>query len=108
MRRNEIIQIRTERCEIRWDWMIDIRLILELDFSRCIGSEKNLSTRVDTPAVEVMCLEDIGVVEVAHAAAAPVDCVIPGFICHEASEVLYPGVVVVPEEQIDHLVLALL
>ena len=52
-----------------------IRLILELDIAIRVGSEKHLSTRIDTPAVEVVSLENIGVVEVTHAAAAPVDCV---------------------------------
>ena len=52
-----------------------IRLILELHFAGCVWSEKNLTRRVDTPAVELVSLENIGRVEVAHAAAAPVDCV---------------------------------
>ena len=67
-----------------------------------------MSTRVDTPAVEVMSLENIGVGEVTQAAAAPVDGMLPGFICNEASEVLDPGVVVVPEEEMNHLLVALL
>ena len=85
-----------------------IRLILEFDFSRCIGREKNLSTRVDTPAVEVMRLQYIGVVEVSHAAAAPVDYVMAREVGNEAPEVHNPSLVVVPEEEINHLLMALL
>ena len=85
-----------------------IRLILELDFARCVGSEKNLTTRVDTPAVELVRLEDIDIVEVAHAAAAPMHRVVVREIGHEAPQVLNPSVVVVPEEEINHLLMALL
>ena len=55
-----------------------------------------------------MCLEDIGVVEVAHATAAPVEGVVTRHVGHEPPEVLNPRVVLVPVEQINHLVVALL
>ena len=100
----------SERCEKRLERIkIEvIRLILEFDFPIRVGSEKHLSTRIDTPAVEVMRLEYIGVVEVAHATAAPVDCVMAGEICHEAAEVLNPRIVIVPEEEVYHLLVTLL
>ena len=53
--------------------MIHIRLILELDFAIRVGSEKNLTCRVDFPAVELVRLEDIRFVEVTETSAAPVD-----------------------------------
>ena len=54
----------------------DIWLILEIHLSRCVESEEHLITRLDTPAVELVRPEYIGVVEVAHAAAAPIHCVV--------------------------------
>ena len=53
-------------------------------------------------------LETNGGVEVAHAAAAPVDSAMAGEISDESPEVLDPCVVVVPEEEVYHLLVALL
>ena len=56
----------------------------------------------------MVSLEDISVVEVTHTAAAPEEGVVTREVGHESAEVLYPRVVVVPEEEIDHLLVALL
>ena len=56
----------------------------------------------------MVSLEDIGGIEVAHAAAATVDSVMAGEIRHESSEVLDPGIVIAPEEEINHLLVGLL
>ena len=48
-----------------------IWLLFYVQFSRCVGSEKNLTRRVHTPAVAMVGLEYIGVVEVNHAVMVP-------------------------------------
>ena len=65
-----------------------LRLILENHFSICVGSEKHLTGRGHKPAVEVMRLEDIGVIEVAQAATTLGASVIHREVCHETSKVL--------------------
>ena len=52
--------------------------------------------------------EDIGGIEVAETSTAPVDRVLHREISHEAAAVLNPGIVIVPEEEIDNLLVALL
>ena len=52
--------------------------------------------------------EDSGVVEMAETSAAPMHRVVVRQICHEAPEALDRGIMIVPEEQIDDLLVCLL
>ena len=77
--------------------------MLEFHFSLCVVREKNLTRRLHTTSLVVICLEQIGGVEGAHTAAAPVDNVNGREMCPESREALEPGIIVVPEEEIYHL-----
>lgn len=105
MIRNEV---KTENdLEIRREGGV-IRLILKIPCSRCVRTEKHLTRRVDTPALEFGGLEDILVVEAAEAAAASVKCVLHLEFCHETSDFIYPRIVVVHQEKIYHFLMHLL
>ena len=79
-----------------------IRFILELHFAILVGEEKHLARCVDTAAVQPVRLEDLFRVEEAKAAAAPVQCLVSREVGNESVEVSYPGVVVIPVEQVDY------
>ena len=56
---------------------------------------------VDTAAVEFVSLQNILSVEVPQTTATPVQCVLPRQLGHEPPEVFYPGIVLIPVEQVD-------
>ena len=78
-----------------------IRFIFKLYFPVRVGKEEHLIPCVDPAAVELVRLQHILGVEVSHAAATPVQCVVPREIGHESPEVFNPGVMLIPVEQVD-------
>ena len=67
-----------------------------------------MTGRVKTLAVLLMDREDSGVVEVTETSAAPMHRVVVRQICHEAPEDLDPRIVIVPEAEINDLLVTLL
>ena len=86
----------------------NIRFIRKLASGGFVWVEGDLRGRIKCLAVLLTKVEDICVVEVAETSRAPVESMIPGESCHEADELVYSGIVVVPEEEIDDLLVALL
>ena len=61
----------------------------------------HLTRCVDPAAVQLVRIQDLFRTEVAQTAAAPVKGVVAREVCQEAPEVSYPGVVLIPVEQVD-------
>ena len=86
----------------------NIWFIRKLDSGGFHWEEHELTGRGKTVAVLLMDREDSGVDEVAETSTTPEECVLTRAFGIEPPEVLFPGVVVVPVQKIDHRVLPLL
>ena len=64
------------------NWWVGIRLVFELIFSIRVGEKQLMAGPVYTAAVELLCFEHMFSLEVAHAAAIPVQCVISRELGH--------------------------
>ena len=86
----------------------NIRFIRKLDSSGFVWEEQDLTGRIRSLAVLLMDREDSSGIEVAETSTAPEEGVVSREVGQESAEVLYPSVMVVPEQEIDHLLMTLL
>lgn len=76
---------------------------------RFASDEKQLLIRrVYTAKGQFVRFENIFCIYVTHAAATPVQALVFRQVGHEAKEVVYPGIVLIPVEQVDLPLLCLL
>ena len=83
------------------EWLVGILFILKLNFAIRVGEENHLTRRVYPATEELVRFEDHFRIEVSHAAAAPVQSVVPREVSHEATEVFNPGIMLISVEQVE-------